>query len=232
MPQKTTDTRRQLGWILLGALALRLLAFVVTKETPLAGDELDYFWRGAERLQGIVPEDHPLSFARTDRELCFDRIRPELAMPEANLHFPRADTNDYIRSWDGVHCAVMQGGQGDVKHWAFNDPVRRDGPYRDDPPSSGEYMKLDTRVVDLHPMTIMQNARTSGGGKLDLIPRQAVTVGPVQTLKAEKVSIWQAGPHDNALGMRLTTLMIGNRIADSACPMSLLSLHPNVRFNV
>jgi len=192
-----------------------------------------HFWGMDEWvLDGTeVPEDHPLSFARTDRELCFDRIRPELAMPPENLHFPKADPTDYVASWEGVRCAVMQGGQGDIKHWAFNDPVRREGNYKDEPPSPEEYLKLDTRVVDLHPVTIMQNARTSGGGQLDLVPNQAVTVGPVQTWRAERVSIWQAGTHDNPFGMRLTTLMIGKKLPDSAVPMSLLALHPNVQFN-
>ena len=78
-----------------------------------------------------VAPTHPLSFERADRELCFDRIRPELRMPEANLHFPKADTGAYRRSWDaGVRCAVMQGGQGDVKHWAFNDPPKREARHR------------------------------------------------------------------------------------------------------
>ena len=178
-----------------------------------------------------VSEDHPLSFARADRELCFDRIRPELAMPKSNMHFPKADPTEYIKSWDGVRCAVMQGSQGDVKHWAFNDPVRREGKYKDNPPTPEEYLQFNTRVVDLHPMTIMQNARTSGGGVIDLVPTQAVSVGPVQTWKADKVSIWQAGNHDNAFGMRLTTLMIAKKIPDSAVPMSLMALHPNVQFN-
>ena len=31
--------------------------------------------------------------------------------------------------------------------------------------------------------------------------------------------------------MRLTTLMIGKKIPDSAVPMSLLANHPNVQFN-
>lgn len=192
-----------------------------------------HFWGMDEWILGgrEVPEDHPLSFAKTDRELCFDRIRPELAMPEANLHFPKADPSEYIKSWDGVRCAVMQGGQGDIKHWAFNDPLKREGKYKDEPPTPEEYLKLNTRVVDLHPITIMQNARTSGGGKVDLVPSQAVSVGPVQTWKAEKVSIWQAGTHDNPFGQRLTTLMIGKKIPDSAVPMSLLALHPNVQFN-
>lgn len=178
-----------------------------------------------------VPEEHPLSFARTDREFCFDRIRPELAMPDAHLHFPKADPSDYIAGWQGVRCAVMQGGQGDIKHWAFNDPLRREGAFQDDPPSPEEYLRLSTRVVDLHPVTIMQNARTSGGGKVDLVPSQAVTVGPVQTWQSEKVSIWHAGTHDNPFGQRLTALMISKKIPDSAVPMSLLALHPNVQFN-
>jgi glucosamine-6-phosphate deaminase len=125
----------------------------------------------------------------------------------------------------------MQGGQGDIKHWAFNDPVRRDGKHKDQPPAPEEYRKLGTRVVDLHPVTLAQNARTSGGGNITMVPQKAITVGPVQTWKAEKVSIWQAGVHDNPLGQRLTALMISKRIVDSAVPMSLLADHPNVQFN-
>ena len=126
---------------------------------------------------------------------------------------------------------VMQGGQGDTKHWAFNDPPRRSGKYADEPPSPEEFRKLTTRVVDLHPVTCMQNARTSAGGVVTGIPVQALTVGPVQTWKAEKVSIWHAGTHDNAFGQRLTALMIGKKIMDTAVPMSLLADHPNVQFN-
>ena len=153
-------------------------------------------------------------------------------MPEANLHFPKVDTTRRIsRSFDQVRCVVMQGGQGEVKHWAFNDPPRRDGQYQDEPPPPAEYRKLTTRVVDLHPMTIIQNARTRGGGVVTGVPTQAISVGPVETWKAEKVSIWHAGQHDNPFGMRLTALMIAKRMPDTSVPMSLLADHPNVQFN-
>ncbi|MDH7569495.1 MAG: glucosamine-6-phosphate isomerase [Armatimonadota bacterium] len=178
-----------------------------------------------------VGEDHPLSFARTDKELCFNRIRPELAMPEENLHFPKADPTEYERSWEGVRCAVMQGGQGEVKHWAFNDPFRREGKYQDAPPSMDEWLQLGTRVVELHPLTLIQNARTSGAGNIPLVPTHAITVGPRQTWKAEKVSIWHPGHHDNPFGIRLTALMISKRVADTSVPMSTLAEHPNVQFN-
>ena len=80
-------------------------------------------------------------------------------------------------------------------------------------------------------MTLLQNARTSGGGVVQNIPTQAVTVGPTETWKAEKVSIWHPGHHDNPFGMRLSAFMISKGIPDSAVPMSLLADHPNVQFN-
>ena len=178
-----------------------------------------------------APSDHPLSFERADRALCFNRIRKDLVMPDQNLHFPKADSTAFRKTWDGVRCAVMQGGQGDIKHWAFNDPPKREGQYKDNPPPPAEYRKLATRVVDLHPITIAQNARTSGGGNITLVPTKAITVGPVETWKAEKVSIWHAGMHDNPFGQRLTTLMVSKGIQDTSVPMSLLGDHPNVQFN-
>jgi glucosamine-6-phosphate deaminase len=195
-----------------------------------------HFWGMDEWLDGDtgreVPLSHPLSFERADRELCFNRIRRGLRMPEDHLHFPKADPHLYRQSWDvGVRCAVMQGGQGDVKHWAFNDPLPRKGPYKDAPPPAADYRTLATRVVDLHPLTIAQNARTSGGGNISVVPTKAISVGPVETWKAEKVSIWHAGQHDNPFGQRLTALMISKRFVDSSVPMSLLADHPNVQFN-
>ena len=179
-----------------------------------------------------VDPGHPLSFERADRELCFDRIEEGLRMPEENLHFPKADVTDFIESWEsGIRCAVMQGGQGDTKHWAFNDPVKREGRFEHAPPSPEEYRKLSTRVVDLHPITCMQNARTSSGGVVTGVPTRAITVGPVQTWMADKVSIWQAGTHDNPFGQRLTAFMISKGLMDSSVPMSLLADHPHVQFN-
>ncbi|MGC4004586.1 MAG: glucosamine-6-phosphate isomerase [Pirellulales bacterium] len=213
-----------------------------TEQLPLVARlvnelELDlrhaHFWGMDEWYEHgrAVPTTHPLSFERADRELCFDRIRPDLRMPGANLHFPSADIAAYEASWRGVRCAVMQGGQGDVKHWAFNDPWKRAGKWAHQPPTPDEYLALGTRVVELHPITLAQNARTSGGGNISLVPQQAITVGPVQTWQAECVSIWQAGAHDNPLGQRLTALMISRKLVDTAVPISLLGLHPNVRFN-
>jgi len=192
-----------------------------------------HFWGMDEWYDGKreVSMEHPLSFEKADRQLCFNRIEKRFRIPEDNLHFPKADTRSFSESWEGVRCAVMQGGQGDIKHWAFNDPLPRKGKWKNSPPPPKEYRKLATRVVDLHPVTLAQNARTSGGGNITMVPQQAITVGPKETWMADKVSIWHAGAHDNPLGQRLTTLMISEGIADSSVPMSLLGDHPNVQFN-
>lgn len=192
-----------------------------------------HFWGMDEWLENGSPvsPEHPLSFAKCDNDLCFDRIDRALALPGANKHFPTGDLDAFSNSFDSVRCAIMQGGQGEIKHWAFNDPLPREGQYTDAPPSPEEYRKLGTRIVKLHPVTIMQNARTSGGGNVNLVPTDAVTVGPKETWKSDCVSIWHPGHHDNPFGIRLSALMISKGIADAAVPMSLLADHPNVRFS-
>ena len=214
-----------------------------TEQLPLVAQivndlEIDvrngHFWAMDEWYDNgrEVPITNPLSFARADLELCFNRIDRRLRMPDENIHFLKVDNmEEYTRSYDQARCLVMQGGQGEVKHWAFNDPPKREGAYGDNPPPPEEYRKLSARVVTLHPMTIIQNARTSGGGVVSNVPEKAISVGPVETWKSEKVSIWHAGTHDNPFGMRLTTFMISKKLPDSAVPMSLLADHPNVQFN-
>ncbi len=153
-------------------------------------------------------------------------------MPDSNLHFPTGDLAGYSKSYGDARCIIMQGGQGEVKHWAFNDPPRRVGAHRDQPPAPGEYRKLSTRVTDLHPMTVIQNARTSGGGYVAMVPTQRVTVGPGGDMENARRS---------ASGTLACTIirsacasrrwMISKKIADASVPMSLLADHPNVHFH-
>jgi glucosamine-6-phosphate deaminase len=66
-------------------------------------------------------------------------------MPDENLNFLRGDNiEEYSKSYDDIKCLIMQGGQGEVKHWAFNDPVKRKGKYKDNPPSLEEYRNVRT----------------------------------------------------------------------------------------
>ena len=193
-----------------------------------------HFWGMDEWVidGATVGIDHPLSFARADLELCFNRIDAKLRMPDSHLHFPSTEAmSDYSGSFDAARCLVMQGGQGEVKHWAFNDPPKREGPHAAEPDAAA-YRTLGARVVELHPLTLVQNARTSFAGRVAGIPTHAATVGPEETFRAERISIWHPGWHDNPFGIRLTTLMLSKRIVDASVPMSLLADHPDVTFSI
>ena len=174
----------------------------------------------------------PPSLAIIFKRLCYDRIRKDLRMAEENLHFINSENIDeFSRSFDEVHCPIMQGGQGRTKHWAYNDPVKRVGKYKDDPPSPEEYRKLGTRIVDIHPLSNIQVAGYFSGGDLYRIPNKGITVGPVETWKCDRVSIWHPGYHDDSFGLRLSSLMISKNIMDSSVPISLLASHPDVAFH-
>ena len=60
-----------------------------------------HFWGMDEWLVDgrVVPADHPLSFEKADRQMCFDRIEPALRMPDENMHFPGREPSAYINSW-------------------------------------------------------------------------------------------------------------------------------------
>jgi len=144
-----------------------------------------------------VSATHPLSFEKADRENVLRPHRQELAMPDENLPFPEADTS--ALSPDVVRRDSLRGDAGrtgDIKHWAFNDPPKRKGKHKDAPPSPEEYRALTTRVVDLHPIT-SRRTRARPRWKHRAGPDAGDHRGPLETWRAEKVSIWQAGKHDN-----------------------------------
>jgi len=173
--------------------------------------------------------EHPLGFQRADMELCFNAYRARPADGRrGNPAFPGVNPKAYVERWRHARCVVMQGGQGEVKALGpFNDPPEAGGKVTGQPLRRRKFRKLGTRVVDLHPITLIQNARTSGGGVVQNVPSQAIRVGPRETWKAEKVSIWQAGGHDNPFGMRPDDLYdLAQNSGTRRWPMSLLADHP------
>ena len=55
------------------------------------------------------------------------------------------------------------------------------------------YNKEGPRIVELHPMTIMQNALHSFSGDWSWVPPKAATIGPSQILNAKHRSFWLDG---------------------------------------
>ena len=126
----------------------------------------------------LIPATNPLSFRGQIGPLLFNRIRPELMMPESQIIFPRPeilkDLPKMIEDAGGIE--VCYGGIGIHGHVAFNEP----GPgVRDSNPRILEINEF-TRTID--------STRHSGvGGNLENFPRRAITMGMKQCLEARRM---------------------------------------------
>jgi glucosamine-6-phosphate deaminase len=142
--------------------------------------------------EGVTaPASWPGSFQRAMLERFFGRIDERLRPPDAQIHFPTTDAiADYsARIQDLGGADVCYGGIGWSGHIAFWEPhlgAEYDG-------DLDAYRRAGARLVDLHPMTIMQNALHSFGGDWSWVPPRANTVGPADILGARHRSFWLDG---------------------------------------
>jgi glucosamine-6-phosphate deaminase len=131
------------------------------------------------------------SFQRAMLESFFLKIDPELRPPMRQVHFPTTETiADYGAMIEDLGGAdVCYGGIGWCGHIAF---WEADLGYE-----FGEdlvaYKKAGPRIVELTPMTIMQNALHSFGGDWSWVPPKAATIGPAQIVGAKARSFWLDG---------------------------------------
>jgi glucosamine-6-phosphate deaminase len=148
-----------------------------------------------------VTHEDPLSFwGRMKREF-YDRVRPELVMPESQRHFPEpgkeAEYDKMIADLGGVDMCF--GGLGINGHVAFNEPPEADAPM-----SVDEFAALGTRVLPISRETKTINAYGYQRGDLRGMPEWCITVGMKQILASNKTYIalnipWQNGPFRHAL---------------------------------
>jgi glucosamine-6-phosphate deaminase len=138
-----------------------------------------------------APADWEGSFATSMRQSFFGRIRKDLRPPDRNIHFP-TDRNigDYwklIEDAGGADCCY--GGIGWCGHIAFWES-HLGLEYGDD---LAAYKKAHGRIVELNPMTIMQNALHTFGGDWSWVPPKAASIGPREILGARDRSFWLDG---------------------------------------
>jgi glucosamine-6-phosphate deaminase len=131
------------------------------------------------------------SFQRAMWQHFFDRIDPELRPPENQIHFPTsAAIGDYSARLEELGGAdVCYGGIGWSGHIAFWEP-HLGHEFAGD---LDAYRAAGARTVELHPMTVMQNALHSFGGDWSWVPPKANTIGPREILGAEHRSFWLDG---------------------------------------
>lgn len=148
-----------------------------------------------------IDDNDPMSFhGRMKREF-YDRVDPELVMPESQRHFPEpgheAEYDRMIEELGGVDMCF--GGLGINGHVAFNEAAAWD-----DPITADEFAALGTRVLDITRETRTINAYGYQRGDLLGMPEKCITIGMKQILSSRKIYIalnrpWQNGPFKHVL---------------------------------
>ena len=169
-----------------------------------------------------IGHDHPMSFyGRMKREF-YDRVDPELVMPESQRLFPQpgheAEYDRKLAQLGGADACF--GGLGINGHVAFNEAAEADDPITPD-----AFAALGTRVLRISRETRTINAYGYQRGDLEGMPPWCISIGMKQILSARKIYIalnrpWQNGPFKHAL-------LDAQR---PQVPATLLRRNPNVRY--
>lgn len=131
------------------------------------------------------------SFQRAMMERFYLKIDPELRPPIDQLHVPTTELLPHYAEMIGElgGADVVYGGIGWCGHIAFWESHLAEEFGGD----IEAFKKAGPRMVDLHPMTIMQNALHSFSGDWSWVPPKAATIGPAQIIEARDRSFWLDG---------------------------------------
>jgi glucosamine-6-phosphate deaminase len=138
-----------------------------------------------------APVSWPGSFQRAMRERFFALVDPALRPPDSQVHFPTTEAiGDYSARLEALGGAdACYGGIGWCGHIAFWES-HLGHEFEGDLEA---YKQAGARLVELHPMTVMQNALHSFGGDWSWVPPKANTIGPREILGARHRSFWLDG---------------------------------------
>ena len=158
-----------------------------------------------------LPKEHPESYWSFMHRNLFDlvNIRPEaINLPDgtnmdAEVECARYD--NVIKSVGGVDLQLL--GIGHDGHIGFNEP--------------GEAFELGTHCVELKPETIEANKRFFDGN-VDLVPKQAYTMGIKTIMQARKVLVVA-----NGLAKAKAVKAVVSGPVTPECPGSILQMHPD-----
>lgn len=171
-------------------------------------------WQGR-----AIPVNHPLSFEGYIRKHLFERLDPDLRIPEDHIHFPNPLHLDWIseriQAVGGIDTCY--GGIGYHGHVAFNEaPISRWYQLSPD-----QFRNSLTRIVQLEPETIVMNSIRSTGGNPAAMPPMAVTLGMRDIYNARRIRLYCQGG-----AWQRTVLRIAIMGEESASyPVTLLQDH-------
>lgn len=175
-----------------------------------------------------VDKAHFMSFHRRMETEFYDRIKPNLAIPENQRHFPEQGSeqafDDLLASLGGAEACF--GGLGINGHLAFNEP-----PEADEVISSDDFRELGTRVLPISRETRTINAYGYQRGDIRGMPEYCITIGMKQILSSHKIYIaltrdWQHGIakhvlHDQVQPQIPATLLQGHKDVLFCAPESI-----------
>ena len=165
------------------------------------------------------------SFQKSMIENFWGIIDEELRPPISQIHFPTSKVlKDYGKMIEDLGGAdICYGGIGWCGHIAFWE-AHLGYEFGDDIES---YKKAGPRIVELHPMTIMQNALHSFSGDWSWVPPKAATIGPAQILGAKYRSFWLDGYLGGGISwQRFIARLVAYGPVNTLVPGSILQTAP------
>ncbi len=158
-----------------------------------------------------LPENHPESYHSFMRKNLFDFID----IPADHIHILDGNASDLQKECENYEKAILAaggidlflGGVGEDGHLAFNEPFSS--------------LNSRTRVVTLTEDTILVNSRFFGGD-VNLVPKQAMTVGVATVCNAKQVLILAFG---SKKARAVKEAIEGN--VSHYVTLSALQLHPD-----
>lgn len=179
----------------------------------------------ADETGRTAPVTWRASFQRAMWEHFFGLVDPDLRPPSSQIHFPTTEElpGYSSRLADLGDADVCYGGIGWCGHVAFWESHLGDE-FGDD---WDAFTAQGARLVELHPMTIMQNALHTFGGDWSWVPPKANTVGPRDILAARHRSFWLDGDLGAGLSwQRFIARLVAHGPLTPYVPGSMLQTRP------
>jgi glucosamine-6-phosphate deaminase len=141
----------------------------------------------ADQDGNIAPESYPAGFNHSFLKYFYGKIDPALRMKRENCCSPTTENighySELITECGEGGADVCYSGPGWAGHIAFIDPNTPEFACG----SMEEYLKMDARVVTLHPLTIAQNSLHGVfgcSGDIANVPPKAATIGPADVVRS------------------------------------------------
>jgi glucosamine-6-phosphate deaminase len=172
-------------------------------------------WQGRE-----LPRAHPYSFRGFMEREFYGPVDPQLAVPEANRFWPRADNVEAIA--EEVAAAPVEltyGGWGQDGHIAYNQARRQ--PYSR--LTLEQVASSTVRVQENNWDTVLALAQRTFGTAWQFVPPLSVTLGMRECLSARQVRLFSDTGAWKQTALRVALFSE----PDPEWPLTLLSRHPD-----